>query len=237
MVAFIDAHRETYGVEPICEVLPIASSSYYEQKARERDPARQPARWHRDVDLRREIQRVWDANVQVYGVCKVWRQLVREGIVVARCTVARLMRELGLAGAVRGRAWKVTTVAEPDAPRPTDLVAREFRAERPNALWVSDLTYVAAWRGFVYVAFVIDVFARRLWAGGCRAPSAVTLPWTRSSKRSMIARRTPASGWCITAIAACSTCPFGTRSGWRRPGSNARLGVAGTHMTTPSRNP
>ena len=162
MVGFIDAHRDAYGVEPICREVPIAPSTYYEQKARERDPARRPARAQRDAELQPEIQRVWDDNFQVYGAKKVWRQLNREGIAVARCTVARLMGVLGLEGAVRGRAWTTTTKSDDQADRPADLVDREFAAQRPNELWVSDFTYVATWRGFVYVAFVIDVFARRI---------------------------------------------------------------------------
>jgi putative transposase len=159
MVSFVDEHRESYGVEPICRVLPIAPSTYYEHKARERDPSRLPARAKRDEELREEIVRVRRENYDVYGVRKVWRQLGREGKVVARCTVARLMREMGLQGAVRGRRFK-TTKPGPSESRPMDLVERNFNATRPNELWVSDLTYVSTWRGFVYVAFVIDVFAR-----------------------------------------------------------------------------
>jgi putative transposase len=162
MVRFIDDHRAEYGVEPICAVLPIAPSTYYATKAREADPALQPARAQRDEELCREIQRVWESNRRVYGVRKVWRQLKRDRITVARCTVARLMREMGLRGAVRGRRARTTSPAELATDRPLDLVERNFRAERPNQLWVSDLTYVATWRGFVYVAFVIDVFSRRI---------------------------------------------------------------------------
>jgi transposase InsO family protein len=161
MVRFIDAHREAYGVEPICAMLPIAPSTYYEQKARHADPTRLPVRAQRDAALRPEITRVWDANRRVYGVKKVWKQLHREQIPVARCTVARLMQDLGLRGVVRGRRVK-TTVPDLLADRPQDLVQRQFTATRPNQLWVSDFTYVATWRGFVYVAFVIDVFARRI---------------------------------------------------------------------------
>ena len=161
MVAFIDDHRQTYGVEPICSVLPIAPSTYYACKAREADPALCSARARRDEKLSQEIQRVWNDNQKVYGVRKVWRQLVREGYDVARCTVARLMKEIGLRGAVRGRRAK-TTIPDEAADRPQDLVERKFTADRPNRLWVSDLTYVATWRGFVYVAFVIDVFSRRI---------------------------------------------------------------------------
>jgi putative transposase len=170
MVAFIDAHRETYGVEPICAVLPIAPSTYYEQKARQADPRRQPARVQREARLRPEIQRVWQANRRVYGAKKVWKQLNREAIPVARCTVARLMRDLGLRGVVRGRRI-TTTIPDALAERPRDLVERDFRATRPNQLWVADLTYVATWRGFAYVAFVIDVFSRRIV--GWRATSSL----------------------------------------------------------------
>jgi putative transposase len=161
MVAFVDDHHEEYGVEPICSVLPIAPSTYYRHKAREADPALHPARAQRDEELRVDIQRVWKDNFQVYGVRKIWRQLNREGHTVARCTVARLMRTMGLFGAVPGRRLK-TTVPADVAARPMDLVERDFSAERPNRLWVSDFTYVATWRGFVYVAFVIDTFSRRI---------------------------------------------------------------------------
>ena len=161
MVAFIDAHRKAYGVEPICAVLPVAPSTYYEQKARQADPTRLPARAQRDAVLRPRITQVWHANRRVYGAKKVWKQLGREGDVVARCTVARLMRDLGLRGVVRGRRVK-TTIPDLVADRPLDLVQRNFAATRPNQLWVSDFTYVATWRGFVYVAFVIDVFSRRI---------------------------------------------------------------------------
>jgi putative transposase len=170
MVAFIDAHRESYGVEPICAVVPIAPSTYYEQKVRQADPTRRPARAQRDAGLRPEIQRVWQANRRVYGAKKVWKQLNRETIPVARCTVARLMRDLGLRGVVRGRQVK-TTIPDTLAERPRDLVERDFRATRPNQLWVADLTYVATWRGFAYVAFVIDVFSRRIV--GWRATSSL----------------------------------------------------------------
>jgi len=161
MVSFIDEQREVYGVEPICTVLPIAPSTYYEQKARQADPSRLPPRTKRDIELREHIRRVWKANFEVYGARKVWRQLQREGIKVARCTVERLMRQMGLQGAIRGKKWK-TTITDEGAARPTDLVDRDFSATRPNELWVADLTYVATWRGFAYVAFVVDVFARMI---------------------------------------------------------------------------
>jgi transposase InsO family protein len=161
MVSFIDEHKEVYGVEPICAMLPIAPSTYYERRRQQAYPDRLSARARRDLGLRAEIHRVWNENFRVYGARKVWRQLNREGIKVARCTVERLMRDLGLSGAIRGRKFK-TTIADGTAARPADLVCREFTASRPNQLWVSDLTYVATWQGFVYVAFVIDVFSRMI---------------------------------------------------------------------------
>ena len=160
MVTFIDRHRAVYGVEPICAVLPIAPSTYFRYTRQQQEPTRRSARAQRDDELRVHIQRVWDANEQVYGPQKVWKQLRREGIRVARCTVERLMRQMGLRGVVRGRAWVVTTCPDATTDRPADLVDRHFTATRPNQLWVADFTYVATWRGFVYVAFVIDVFAR-----------------------------------------------------------------------------
>jgi hypothetical protein len=158
MVSFIDDHRMEYGVEPICAVLPIAPSTYYAHKARAADPSRRSARAQRDDGLKSEIWRVWDANRQVYGAKKVWKQLRREKLAVARCTVERLMRGLGLEGARRGRAFRRTTEPANAAPQPLDRVQRDFSADRP----VSDLTYVATWRGFAYVAFVVDVFSRRI---------------------------------------------------------------------------
>jgi transposase InsO family protein len=139
MNAFIDVHRAVHGVEPICEVLPIAPSTYRLYAARQADPTRRSARAQRDEHLCAQIQRVWEDNFQVYGADKVWRQLQREGVEVARCTVERLMRRLGLKGARRGKPVK-TTVSNPEAARPEDRVNRQFAAERPNALWVSDFT-------------------------------------------------------------------------------------------------
>jgi putative transposase len=162
MTGFIDDHRNVYGVESICAVLPIAPSTYFRQKAQQADPARRSARAQRDDQLRAIIRRIWTEHFQVYGPRKVWRQMGRENLRVARCRVRRLMREMGLTGAVRGRAWVTTTQSQPAADRPGDLVDRHFTATRPNQLWVSDFTYVATWHGFVYVAFVIDVFARRI---------------------------------------------------------------------------
>ena len=161
MIAFIDEHRAIHGVEPICRVLPIAPSTYHAHAARRADPTKLPARARRDATLKIEIGRAYEENFRVSGVRKVWRQLLREGIAVARCTVARLMRTMGLQGVVRGRTVR-TTISNAAAPSPLDHVNRQFTAPRPNALWVSDFTYVATWAGFVYVAFVIDAFARRI---------------------------------------------------------------------------
>ena len=158
---FIDEHREVYGVEPICRVLPIAPTTYRLHAARLADLSLRSDRAKRDAELRPEIERVWKANYEVYGVRKVWRQLKREGIAAAKCTVARLMAEMGLAGAIRGKPVR-TTVSNPATPCPADRVNRQFHAARPNALWLSDFTYVATWAGFVYAAFVIDAFARRI---------------------------------------------------------------------------
>jgi transposase InsO family protein len=159
--SFVDQHRGRYGVEPICKLLQVAPSAYWRHAARQRDPALRSARARRDATLMPQIKGVWQANFQVYGADKVWRQLQREGVAVARCTVERLMRRLGLRGAVRGKVVR-TTIADSNAPCPRDHVNRQFRADRPNQLWVSDFTYVSTWQGFVYVAFVIDVFARRI---------------------------------------------------------------------------
>ena len=162
MVGFIDDHRDRFGVEPICAVLPIAPSTYFLRKAQEQDSTKRSVRARRDDALRAAIQRIWDANYQVYGPRKIWKELRREGQRVGRCTVERVMRAMGLRGVSRGRAWVITTRTDAATDRPADLVDRRFTATRPNQLWVADFTYVATWRGFVYVAFVIDVFARRI---------------------------------------------------------------------------
>ncbi|BCM87713.1 hypothetical protein mvi_61740 (plasmid) [Methylobacterium indicum] len=191
MISFIDEHREVYGVEPICRVLPIAPSTYYAHVARRGDPDKQPVRARSDAALMIEIQRVFEANFCVYGVRKVWRQLAREGIVTARCTVARLMRQLGLAGVVRGRSVR-TTISDPGAACPLDRVNRQFKAPRPNALWVSDFTYVATWSGFVYVAFVIDVFARRIV--GWRASRSAHASFVLDALEQALHERRPVQG-------------------------------------------
>jgi len=220
MVSFVDEHRGAYGVESICSVLPIAPSTYFKHKACQADPGLLSPRAQRDAVLRDHIQRVWRENQEVYGAKKVWTQLNREKIPTARCTVERLMRGLGLRGAVRGRAFKVTTVADDSALRPSDLVNRDFTATRPNQLWVSDLTYVATWRGFVYVAFVIDVFARRIV--GWRASSSLRRTWrsTRLNRRSTTAESLMDSYIIVTT--ACNICPSATRSGSQTQASNHR---------------
>jgi transposase InsO family protein len=161
MISFVDAYRDKHGVEPICKVLPIAPSTYHAHVARRAKPELAPPRVRRDIMLSVEIKRIFDENFQVYGVRKVWRQLMREGHDVARCTVARLMKKMALQGVIRGGRVR-TTVSDRATACPLDHVNRRFRAPRPNVLWVSDFTYVATWQNFVYVAFVIDAYARRI---------------------------------------------------------------------------
>ncbi|BAQ70186.1 integrase catalytic subunit [Rhodovulum sulfidophilum] len=161
MVGFIDDQRGKHGVEPICRVLPIAPSTYYDHLAKRADPARLSDRARRDAVLRPEIERVFEENWRVYGVRKVWRQLDREGFDVARCTVARLMKGMGIQGIIRGKPHR-TTIPDKKSPCTLDKLNRQFRVPAPNMLWVSDFTYVATWRGFVYVAFIIDAYARRI---------------------------------------------------------------------------
>jgi len=161
MIAFIDDQRAAHGVEPICKVLPIAPSTYHAHAAKRVDSTKLSARARRDLALKPEIARVFAENFEVYGVRKVWRQLGREGFSVARCAVARLMKSMGLQGVIRGKTVK-TTVQDKAAPCPLDRVHRQFHAPAPNRLWLSDFTYVSSWSGFVYVAFVIDAYARRI---------------------------------------------------------------------------
>ncbi len=161
MIAFIDVHRAAYGVEPICRVLPIAPSTYHAHVAQRLDASKRSVRARRDAVLRPEVARVFAENFEVYGVRKVWRQMTREGFDVARCTVERLMRDMGLHGVIRGRPIR-TTIQDKAAPCPLDRVNRVFHAPAPNRLWLSDFTYVSTWSGFVYVAFVIDAYARRI---------------------------------------------------------------------------
>lgn len=192
MVDFIEKHQEAHGVESICKMMPIAPSTYYDHRAKRLDPEKRSARAKRDERLRVEIQRVYDENNQVYGADKVWRQLGREGIKVGRCAVERLMRSMGLRGAVRGRAFKVTTVADEALERPADLVNRSFEADRPNKLWVADLTYVATWAGFVYVAFIIDVFSR--FIVGWRVSRSLKSDLALDALEQAVAARAPDAG-------------------------------------------
>ena len=161
MYRLVDEHRQAYGVEPMCSVLQIAPSGYWRHAARQRNPQLRCARAQRDDTLLPHIERVWNANMRVYGAEKVWRQMTREGLCTARCTVERLMRHLGLQGVRRGKVVR-TTISDAKLPCPLDRVNRVFKADRPNQLWVSDFTYVSTWQGWLYVAFVIDVYARRI---------------------------------------------------------------------------
>ena len=165
MVRFINEYRDEYGVEPICSVLPIAPSTYFEHRRQQVEPHRRSARAKRDEALTEQIRRVYGENRSVYGVRKVWQQLIRENVQVARCTVARLMRAEGLRGVTRGRVR--TTIPAKDAECPHDLVQRQFHAEAANQLWVADLTYVKTRAGMVYVAFITDVFSRRIVGWQC----------------------------------------------------------------------
>lgn len=191
MVSFIDAHRGVHGVEPICSLLPIAPSTYYAHLAKRADPARLSERTRRNQALRPEILRVFEENYRVYGVRKVWRQLGREGFHVARCTVARLMKSMDIQGIIRSKPHRTTT---PDRkqPCPLDSVNRQFRAPAPNRLWVSDFTYVATWRGFVYVAFVIDAYARRIV--GWRVSTSAHAGFVLDALEQAVHARRPARG-------------------------------------------
>ncbi|WP_155739074.1 IS3 family transposase [Ralstonia solanacearum] len=188
--AYIDRYRDAYGVEPICKVLQIAPSCYRRHAAQQRNPALRCKRAQRDDTLTPDVKRVWHANWQVYGADKVWKQMNREGIRVARCTVERLMRRLGLQGVRRGKTVRTTT-PDASAPCPLDRVQRVFKAERPNQLWVSDFTYVSTWQGWRYVAFVIDVFARRIV--GWRVSSTMRTDFVLDALEQALYDRQPAS--------------------------------------------
>jgi len=188
MYGLVDEHRDVHGVEPICTVLQIAPSAYRRHAARHRDQALLSPRARRDVALMPVVEQVWNANLQVYGADKVWKQMNREGIEVARCTVERLMRRLGLRGVRRGKVVR-TTISDNKAPCPLDKVNRQFRAERPNQLWVSDFTYVSTWQGWLYVAFVVDVFARRIV--GWRVSSSMTTDFVLDALEQALYARQP----------------------------------------------
>jgi transposase InsO family protein len=191
MISFVDAYRDDHGVEPICRVLAIAPSTYHAHVRRRDNPETAPPRVRRDETLMQEIRRVFDENFQVYGVRKVWRQLRREGRQTARCTVARLMKKMALQGVIRGKRVR-TTVSDKAKPCPLDHVNRQFKAPRPNVLWVSDFTYVATWGGFVYVAFVIDAYARRIV--GWRVSRSAHAGFVLDALEQAIHNRKPVSG-------------------------------------------
>jgi len=188
--AYIDRHRDTHGVEPICKVLQVAPSVYRRHAARQRNPELRSARARRDELLMPHIERIWQSNLRVYGADKVWKQMNRENMVVARCTVERLMRRLGLQGARRGKTVR-TTVPDASVPCPLDRVNRQFKADRPNQLWVSDFTYVSTWQGWLYVAFVVDVFARRIV--GWRVSTAMTTDFVLDALEQALYDRPPTS--------------------------------------------
>jgi transposase InsO family protein len=189
MIAFIEENRTTFGIEPICRVLPIAPSTVYDRLTVMRDPERASSRAKRDASHCRDIERIWNDNHQVYGARKIWHALRREGKDIARCTVERLMKALRLQGAVRGRRVITTN---PDAAQscPDDRVNRQFKATAPNRLWVSDFTYVSSWTGMVYVAFVIDVFARKIV--GWKVSTSMTTAFVLHALNQAICQRCPA---------------------------------------------
>ena len=191
MIAFIEEHRGTIGVEPICKQLPIAPSTFYDHVAKRANADLLSDRAKRDMTLKFEIERVWEQNYKVYGVRKVWHQLRREGFDVARCTVARLMKDLGLEGIIRGKNHR-TTIPDKSQPCPLDKVNRQFKAPAPNMLWVSDFTYVATWQGFVHVAFVIDAFARRIV--GWRVSRTAHAGFVLDALEQAVHQRQPGSG-------------------------------------------
>lgn len=189
MITFIEDHREDHGVEPICRVLPIAPATFYDHLAKRADPSLLSDRAKRDAELKPEIVRVFEENLSVYGVCKIWHQMRKEGFGIARCTVSRLMKELGIEGVIRGKKPR-TTIPDKGLACPLDRVNRQFHAPAPNILWVSDFTYVATWQGFVYVAFVIDVFARRIV--GWRASRTANASFVLDALEQAIHQRRPA---------------------------------------------
>ena len=219
MIAFIDTHRDVYGVEPITRLLLIASSTYHEHARRAREPQRVPGRQKRDAELSRAILRVHTENFGVYGRRKVWRQLLREGTKVARCTVARLMRQLGLKGVIRGKGVK-TTMPDKAAACPLDKVQRQFRAPCPNKLWLSDFTYVSTWQGFAMSPSSSTPSPAGSSAGGSRAMPGRTLCSTHSSRRCTHGSRSAKAALFITRTAELNTSVFATPSAWLKRASN-----------------
>src|SRR5262245_62002338 len=231
MTAFSDDQREAHGVEPICKVLPIAPSTYHAHVARRAHPAKRSARAKRDAALKPEVRRVFDDNFQVYGVRKVWRQLRRENHDVARCTVERLMRDMGLQGAIRGKPVR-TTVSDKAAPCPLDHVNRQFRAPGPNVLWVSDFTYVATWAGFCTSPSSSTLMHGASSAGGYPGPRTRASCSTRWNKPSMTAGPCIAEASFITATEAASTSPSSTPNAWPRRASSPPWAVSAIATTT-----
>lgn len=191
MIAFIEEYRDAIGVEPICKQLPIAPSTFYDHIAKRANPDLLSGRAKRDMTLKPEIERVWEQNYKVYGVRKVWHQMRREGFDVARCTVARLMKDIGIEGVIRGKKHR-TTIPDSSQPCPLDKVNRQFKAPAPNMLWVSDFTYVATWQGFVHVAFVIDAFARHIV--GWRVSRTAHAGFVLDALEQAVHQRQPGSG-------------------------------------------
>ena len=189
MIAFIKDHREVHGVEPICRVLPIAPSTFYAHAAIARDPGLASDRAKQDAIDRKKIEEAFEGSGKRYGVRKIWHELRRSNHDIARCTVERLMKAMGIQGVVRGQK-PITTNPDTSQPCPDDKVNRDFTADMPNQLWVSDFTYVSSWQGMVYVAFVIDVFARRIV--GWRVSTSMTTGFVLDALNQAICQRTPA---------------------------------------------
>jgi HTH-like domain/Integrase core domain len=236
MIQFIDDQRGTHGVEPICKVLPIAPSTYHDHVAKRADPEKCSARAKRDMVLKPEITRVFKENFEVYGVRKVWRQLQRETFDVARCTVERLMQSMGLQGVIRGKPVR-TTFSDKAASCPLDHVNRKFHAPAPNRLWVSDFTYVSTWAGMVYVAFVIDVYARYIVGWRVSRTAMPALCWMRSSRLFMTGSPSIKLALSTTRIAAASISRSNIPSDWQRLASSPPSAVSETPMTMPSPKP
>ena len=239
MTSFVDENRADFGVEPICAELPIAPSVYYEHKRREREPERCSARSRRDAALCTEIRRVWESNFGVYGARKVWRQLQREGVGVARCTVERLMRLEGLKGVVRGEKRR-TTIADDSAARPADLVDRSFEADGPDRLWVADITYVPTWLGFAYAALAIDAYSR--FVVGWRVSASLRTDLALDALEQAIWARRPDTAdphrrLVHDSLNLVNTCPSATPTGSPKPASHRRSDQSATPTTTPSRSP
>ena len=227
MIAFIDDHRQAYGVEPICRVLPIAPSTYHAHLARRADPSRLPDRLRRDADLKVEIRRVFEENFRVYGVRKVWRQLRREGFSAARCTVARLMRDMGLRGAIRGKPLR-TTISDKAALCPLDHVNRQFHACAPDRLWLADFTYVATWPASSMSPSSSTLTRGESSVGGPAGRRMRTSSWTPSNRRSMTEGLPAAAASSIIAIAAPNMFRSSTPSGSPKPGSSLPSAASAT---------